>query len=317
LLRLVRVYLEINWKKVLIPSWNAFGLRAEAFVDDANNEKEEYCTMVESTVLVSAIAGLGSFVSPCILPILPAFISYLSGTTINEIQSSGTTINEIKGTNGHSPSISGHRQQPLTISKSTRLNIFLNTVYFVLGFSLVFSVLGVILNSVFVVLGIGFQHSLTSIGGIVIVAFGVYLILSTKLRRLNFEKRMTKIPKFKTSYITSFVFGAAFAGCWTPCVGPILGSIFTLAATAPGAAYNSLLAYSLGLGIPFLITGAFFTRATGLIRRIVKHLKYFNPAMGAMLIIVGILVFTNQLVLLGNFPLANQIANLEGSLSGH
>ncbi len=97
--------------------------------------------MVESTVLVSAIAGLGSFVSPCILPILPAFISYLSGTTINEIQSSGTTINEIKGTNGHSPNISGHRQQPLTISKSTSLNIFLNTVYFVLGFSLVFSVL--------------------------------------------------------------------------------------------------------------------------------------------------------------------------------
>jgi len=309
--------LDISWKKVLIPSWKAFDLGAEAFVDDANNEKEEDCTMVESTVLVSAIAGLGSFVSPCILPILPALISYLSGTTINEIQSSGTTINEIKGTNGHSPNISGHRQQPLTISKSTRLNIFLNTVYFVLGFSLVFSVLGVILNSVFVVLGIGFQHSLTSIGGIVIIAFGVYLILSTKLRRLNFEKRMTKIPKFKTSYITSFVFGAAFAGCWTPCVGPILGSIFTLAATAPGAAYNSLLAYSLGLGIPFLITGAFFTRATGLIRRIVKHLKYFNPAMGAMLIIVGILVFTNQLVLLGNFPLANQIANLEGSLSGH
>jgi cytochrome c-type biogenesis protein len=305
--------------------WEGLILRAKYFViivvkDDNDGEKEEYCTMVESPVLVSAIAGLGSFVSPCILPILPAFISYLSGTTINEIQSSGTTINEIKGTNGPSRNLTGHhhqQQEPFTIKKSTRLNIFLNTVYFVLGFSLVFSVLGVILNSVFVVLGIGFQHSLTSIGGVVIIAFGVYLILSTKLRRLNFEKRMTKIPRFKTSYITSFVFGAAFAGCWTPCVGPILGSIFTLAATAPGAAYNSLLAYSLGLGVPFLITGAFFTKSTGIIRRIVKHLKYFNPAMGAMLIVVGILVFTNQLVLLGNFPLANQIANLEGGLSGH
>jgi cytochrome c-type biogenesis protein len=71
------------------------------------------------------------------------------------------------------------------------------------------------------------------------------------------------------------------------------------------------LAYSLGLGVPFLITGAFFSQATGIIRKIVKHLKYFNPAMGAMLIILGILVFTNQLVLLGNFPLANQIINLE------
>lgn len=285
---------------------------------------------IETSVVVSAFAGLASFLSPCILPILPAFISYLSGTTISEIQNSSptTTISEIKRENGKSRNVGGGSQQQeqkqeekqspqLIIQKSTRLNIFLNTVYFVLGFSLVFAVLGVILNSFLVTLGIGFQHSLTSIGGTVIVAFGVYLILSTKLRMLNFEKRMTRIPKFKTSYITSFVFGAAFAGCWTPCVGPILGSIFTLAATSPGTAYNSLLAYSLGLGVPFLITGAFFSRSTGLIRRIVKHLKYFNPAMGAMLIVVGILVFTNQLVLLGNFPLANQIANLEGNLFGH
>ena len=285
---------------------------------------------IETSVVVSALAGLASFLSPCILPILPAFISYLSGTTISEIQNSSPTTNlsEIKSENSKSRDVSGGNQQreqqqekkqspQLIIQKSTRLNIFLNTVYFVLGFSLVFAVLGVILNSFLVTLGIGFQHSLTSIGGVVIVAFGVYLILSTKLRMLNFEKRMTRIPKFKTSYITSFVFGAAFAGCWTPCVGPILGSIFTLAATSPGTAYNSLLAYSLGLGVPFLITGAFFSRSTGLIKRIVKHLKYFNPAMGAMLIIVGILVFTNQLVLLGNFPLANQIANLEGNFFSH
>ena len=282
--------------------------------------------MLETSILVSALAGLGSFISPCILPILPAFISYLSGTSINEIQRSDTnTTGEIEGTDAKSGGITGKKKQqqqqqqqlPLTIRKSTRLNIFLNTVYFVLGFSLVFAVLGVILNSALATVGPTFQHTLSSIGGIVIIAFGLYLILSIKLRILNFEKRMTKIPKFKTSYITSFVFGAAFAAGWTPCVGPILGSIFTLAATAPGAAYNSLLAYSLGLGIPFLITGAFFTRATGLIRRMVKHLKYFNPAMGAMLVIVGILVFTNQLALLANFPLANQIANLEGGLSGH
>jgi cytochrome c-type biogenesis protein len=284
--------------------------------------------MLETSILVSALAGLGSFISPCILPILPAFISYLSGTSINEIQRSDTnTTGEIEGTDAKSGGVTGKKKQqqqqqqqqqlPLTIRKSTRLNIFLNTVYFVLGFSLVFAVLGVILNSALATVGPTFQHTLSSIGGIVIIAFGIYLILSIKLRILNFEKRMTKIPKFKTSYITSFVFGAAFAAGWTPCVGPILGSIFTLAATAPGAAYNSLLAYSLGLGIPFLITGAFFTRATGLIRRMVKHLKYFNPAMGAMLVIVGILVFTNQLALLANFPLANQIANLEGGLSGH
>lgn len=273
--------------------------------------------MVEINVVVSALAGAGSFFSPCILPILPAFISYLSGTTLHEVQNSNNnssnTINTITTTTAPTSggSAAAAAKQSLTVKRSTRLNIFLNTVYFVLGFSLVFAVLGVILNSVLVIVGIGFQSALQSIGGVVIILFGAYLILSTKLRRLNFEKKMTKLPRFKTSYITSFVFGAAFAAGWTPCVGPILGSTFTLAATAPGAAYNSLLAYSLGLGIPFLITGAFFSQATGLIRRMVKYLKYFNPIMGAVLIILGILVFTNQLALLGNFPLANQVINLE------
>jgi cytochrome c-type biogenesis protein len=274
--------------------------------------------MVEINVVVSALAGAGSFFSPCILPILPAFISYLSGTTLHELQNSSsyngsdtiTTTTTTAG-RGSAAATTTPVKQSLTVKKSTRLNIFLNTVYFVLGFSLVFAVLGVILNSVLANVGIGFQNALQSIGGVVIVLFGAYLILSTKLRRLNFEKKMTKLPRFKTSYITSFVFGAAFAAGWTPCVGPILGSTFTLAATAPGAAYNSLLAYSLGLGVPFLITGAFFSQATGLIRRMVKYLKYFNPIMGAVLIILGILVFTNQLALLGNFPLANQVISLE------
>ena len=272
--------------------------------------------VVEINVVVSALAGAGSFFSPCILPILPAFISYLSGTTLHEVQNSNnnnsdTNTNTSGGSAAAAAAAAVTVKQSLTVKRSTRLNIFLNTVYFVLGFSLVFAVLGVILNSVLVTVGTGFQSALQSIGGVVIILFGAYLILSTKLRRLNFEKKMTKLPRFKTSYITSFVFGAAFAAGWTPCVGPILGSTFTLAATAPGAAYNSLLAYSLGLGIPFLITGAFFSQATGLIRRMVKYLKYFNPIMGAVLIILGILVFTNQLALLGNFPLANQVISLE------
>jgi cytochrome c-type biogenesis protein len=247
--------------------------------------------MVDSSIVFSALAGAGSFFSPCILPILPAFVSYLSGTTLNEIQD----------TSG----------QTLKLKRSTRLNIFLNTVYFVLGFSLVFALLGVFLNSVLLSVGVSFQNVLTSVGGLVIIGFGVYLILCTKLRRLNFEKKFTSIPKFKTSYITSFVFGAAFAAGWTPCVGPILGSTLTLAATAPGAAYNSLLAYSLGLGIPFIVTSIFFSQATSVIRKMVKHLKYFNPAMGIMLIILGILVFTNGLSILGNFPLANEIIKIE------
>jgi len=286
----------------------------------------------EANIIVSAAAGLASFLSPCILPILPGFISYLSGSAANEAKdleknddnnrtSTITNIDEnragrtarITTTTTNNSTIKS--SPTLTLGRRTRLNIFLNTVYFVLGFSLIFAVLGVILNSVLVstVGANGFQHSLTFIGGVVIIGFGAYLILSTKLRNLNFEKKMTKIPRFKTSYITSFVFGAAFAAGWTPCVGPILGSTFALAATQPGAAYNSLLAYSLGLGIPFLITGAFFSQATGIIRKMVKHLKYFNLVMGSILIIVGILLFTNQLTLLSNIPLADQLIKLEGS----
>lgn len=251
--------------------------------------------MVETSVLVSALAGVGSFFSPCILPIIPAFVSYLSGTTLSEVQGQN------QGAGGTS----------VAVKKSTRLNIFLNTVYFVLGFSLVFAVLGVILNSFLANVGTGFQANLQTIGGGVIIAFGAYLILSSKIRVLNFERRMTHIPRFKTTYLTSFVFGAAFASGWTPCVGPILGTTLTLAATSPGAAYNSLLAYSLGLGVPFLITGAFFSQSTKIIKKMIKHLKYFNPVMGAILIILGILVLTNQLSIIGNFPLANEIINLE------
>jgi len=178
--------------------------------------------LVETGVLVSALAGVGSFFSPCILPIIPAFVSYLSGTTLSEIQSQN------QGTGGTS----------VAVKKSTRLNIFLNTVYFVLGFSLVFAVLGVILNSLLINVGTSFQATFQTIGGSVIIAFGAYLILSSKIRVLNFERRMTHIPRFKTTYLTSFMFGAAFASGWTPCVGPILGTTLTLAATSPGAAYN-------------------------------------------------------------------------------
>ena len=269
--------------------------------------------MTEINIVVSAMAGIGSFFSPCILPILPAFISYLSGTTLNEIgniNDSKTSSFDKEKTTTTIDTINSNKKS-LSLHNSTRLNIFLNTIYFVLGFSLIFAVLGVALNSVLVNVGSGFQNTLQIIGGIVIISFGVFLILSSKINNLNFERKLTRIPKFKTSYITSFVFGIAFAAGWTPCVGPILGSTFTLAATSPGEAYNLLLAYSLGLGTPFLITAAFFSRATGLLKKMLKYLKYFNPVMGAFLIILGILIFTNQLNILGNFPLANEIINLE------
>ncbi len=132
----------------------------------------------ETTLLLSAIAGLGSFLSPCILPIIPGFLSYLSSSSIKEANDESAI-----GEN------TTHNQKGSTIiiNKKVRINIFINTVYFVLGFSLIFSVLGVILNSILATsIGNNFQHYLSYIGGIVIAAFGANLILSLKIRSTKY-----------------------------------------------------------------------------------------------------------------------------------
>ncbi|HJJ22712.1 MAG TPA: cytochrome c biogenesis protein CcdA [Nitrosopumilus sp.] len=239
--------------------------------------------MVEITLAVAVLAGLGSFVAPCILPMIPAFLAYISGTTVTELSSKSGSLLSIN-----------------------RLNIVLNTVFFVLGFSIVFSILGVLINSVLSTTAGEFTESLNFVGGIIIISFGIFMLLSTKIRSLNIEKKF--FPKSsKSSYPMSFVFGLAFAVGWTPCVGPILGTILTLAATTPSLSFSLLLAYSLGLGIPFILMGIFFSRATRLIRSMSKHLKYYNVILGAFIIVLGILVFTNQLAYIANFPLLNEL----------
>lgn len=238
--------------------------------------------MVELTVGIAALAGLGSFLAPCILPMIPAFLAYISGTTLSELQRNNGTINIV----------------------SNRLNIFLNTLFFVGGFTIVFSILGVVLNSVVSLSAGSILNSLNHIGGLIIIGFGAFMLLSSKITKLNFEKKI--IPhRAKASYPLSFVFGLAFAAGWTPCIGPILGSILTLAATSPSHAFVLLLSYSLGLGIPFILMGVFFSRFTRLIKSMSKHLKYYSVIMGALIIILGVLVFTNQLAAIASFPLLN------------
>ncbi|MGI0075764.1 MAG: cytochrome c biogenesis protein CcdA, partial [Nitrosotalea sp.] len=111
----------------------------------------------------------------------------------------------------------------------------------------------------------------------------------------------------KASYPMSFLFGLAFATGWTPCIGPILGSILTLAAATPGHAFTLLLSYSLGLGIPFILIGIFFSRFTRLIKLMTKHLKYYSLIMGAFIIVLGVLVFTNQLAAIASLPGLNNL----------
>ena len=242
--------------------------------------------MTDPTILIAFLAGLGSFIAPCILPMIPAFLAYISGTTLTEINS----------------------DQKFNFQKN-RINIIINTIFFVLGFSIVFSTLGVIINSVISTSVNEFTNNLNLIAGIIIISFGIFLILSTKINSLNKERKF-HIKNFKSSYPMSFVFGLAFAIGWTPCVGPILGTILTLAATIPSVSFSLLLAYSIGLGIPFILMGIFFSKSTKIILSMTKHLKYYNVILGGFIITLGILIFTNQLAYIANFPLLNEIVML-------
>jgi cytochrome c-type biogenesis protein len=231
--------------------------------------------MVEITLIAAFAAGMVSFLSPCVLPLIPGFLAYLSGISLQE--------------------------------KGNRWKLFFNTVAYVLGFATVFSLLGVLLNTVLESISYSLQTWLSRVGGIIIILFGLYLTGLIKIRFLEREHALHVKKRFSVSYVTSFVFGAAFAVGWTPCVGAVLGSVFALAVTRPGISFFLLLAYTLGLGLPFLIVGFFSTQAVAVIQKLGPYLKYFNIIVGILLIILGILVFTQTLNLVANFGFINQL----------
>src|SRR3989338_8427223 len=144
--------------------------------------------MAEVTILFALIAGLVSFLSPCVLPIIPGFLAYLSGTSVSQAQ-------------------------------ANRREIFLNSVFFVLGFSIVFSLLGVLLNTILESVAYDVQEWLARIGGAIIIIFGLYLTGLIHIPYLQREHKLSVKTRFKSRYATSMLFGAAFAAGWTPCVG--------------------------------------------------------------------------------------------------
>lgn len=176
-----------------------------------------------------------------------------------------------------------------------------------LGFSIVFAVLGVLLNSVLAHTAYAIQQWLSRIGGIFIIFFGLYLLGLFKIPFLEYDHKLTIRFKFRSRYLTSFFFGFAFAAGWTPCVGPVLGGILGLAASAPSQAFSLLLSYAIGLGIPFLVVGLFVAQSSRFINRFLLHIQWVHPVFGAILIALGILVFTQELSLLANFGLLNTL----------
>ncbi len=195
------------------------------------------------TLFTAFIAGIVSFLAPCVLPIVPGFLAYLAGSTIAD-------------------------------SSARRRSIFINSVFFVVGFSFVFALLGILLNSVLVGVSAVFQIWLSRAGGIAIIFFGLYLTGLISLPFLEREYKLSVGTRFSSRYATSFIFGAAFAAGWTPCVGPVLGAILGLATAQPGSAFPLLMSYSLGLSVPFLLVGLFASRLLVLSDTSILHSGY-------------------------------------------
>ena len=236
--------------------------------------------MAEVTLIIAFIAGIVSFLSPCVLPLIPGFLSYLSGISTSEANSA-----------------------------KSRGIIFLNTIFFILGFTLVFSIIGVLINGIFADVAYSVRLWLGRIGGVIIILFGLVLMKAIHLPFLEREHKF-RVRKTGITYVTSFLFGLAFAAGWTPCVGAVLASILTLAAVSAKNAFYLLLSYSLGITLPFLITGLFVSRMQEFIKKHEKKLNYANIAFGILLVILGILVFTNSLARISNFAFMQNIFNI-------
>ena len=236
--------------------------------------------MAEFSIIVSFIAGILSFLSPCVLPLVPAYLTFLAKSSSEEISNTSK-------------------------SNSAKIRIFLSSVCFVLGFSIIFSVIGVLLQSALSSVASDVRIYLGYLGGLIIIVFGLLLTGLLEIPALSSEHKLRFSPLSNT-YISSFIFGAAFAVGWTPCVGAVLGSILTLAVTQPALAFPLMLSYSLGLGIPFLIAGAFISVSREFIKKLTPYLKTLNLIFGIILIVLGILVFTGTLSSVANFDFVNQ-----------
>lgn len=211
-------------------------------------------------LIIAFGGGLVSFFNPCVAPLMPGFLSYMAGTSITDA------------------------------SKRARLRNAITSVFFVLGFALVFSATGVLI-SYFATSIEPYLRALQIVGGIVIIVFGLALLDVVPMPMLKREFKL-RLKRQHMRYPGAFLFGMVFAVGWTPCIGPVLGSILTLAAINPGWALAQMIAYSLGLGLPFFLTGLFLHEALGLVKRSDKVFRWFNWIVGVLLIFLGVLLVT-------------------------
>ena len=224
--------------------------------------------MEEISYFYVMLAGLLSFLSPCVLPIVPGYLCFIAGTSLDKA---------------------------LDNQEALRSNVLKYAISFVLGFSVVFVLMGASATYLSSLLYEYFDY-LRIIGGIVIIIFGIHFTQLIQLPFLNSDTRI-QINNYKPGLIGSFIVGLSFAFGWTPCIGPILGSVLSVAATSENIAEGTFLlaVYSAGLGIPFIIAAYGIGAFLKFLSKIRKHIRAIEIFTGLLLIIFGGLILTNRI----------------------
>ena len=226
----------------------------------------------EPSVVAAFGAGIISFVSPCVLPLVPGYLALLSGLSVHELRDG-----EVRPVRVLGPAL-----------------------LFVAGFTLVFVVLGATAVSLFQVFN-NHQRGLNQIAGVLVILMGLFLAGLVTPRFLLVERRL-HLTSADTGIVAAPLMGMAFAFGWTPCIGPILGGVLTLAdnQATVGQGIGLLLAYSLGLGVPFLATGLAFDRLTGVFDWIKRHYRALHLLSGGVLVAFGVLLVLNRVTWLSS-----------------
>jgi cytochrome c-type biogenesis protein len=246
--------------------------------------------MGQQVGLLAAFAGGAlSFVAPCVLPLIPGYLSFITGLSASDLKSGERRASEV----------------------------LIPSLLFVLGFSAVFVLLGLAAGTASQTLGpvIGsYKRVLTVAAGVVVAAFGVLIMDVVRIPWLYRELRADLASSRRFGKAAALVMGAAFGLGWTPCVGPILAVILGMAAQTGDAAKAAVLlaAYSAGLGVPFLLTAALFSRAEGVLKALNRHSLLISRLSGGVLVVMGLLIATDQLgrisaLLVRSFPFLGTI----------
>jgi cytochrome c-type biogenesis protein len=246
--------------------------------------------MEENVSLLAAFgAGLLSFISPCVLPLVPGYLSYISGLSLDEMRGTGT----VAGGAGVGVAVA--------VSPVARRQVVVSSLAFILGFSIVFVALGAAASAVGQFLA-SQQAIFNRIAGAIIIVFGLHTMGVLRIEWLYQEKRVHTSRK-PAGIIGAGLIGVAFAFGWTPCIGPILAGILALAGTQEtvGQGVRLLSVYSLGLGVPFLATALMINRFFVAMGRIRRHYHKIELVSGALLVAIGLLIFTSKFTIIAQW----------------